>query len=85
MFRERGLEQGVADAGESADTALAELARKDQTNPTEAVQQAALGQAWWDFADRQSETGVKAAAGRRARRWFGGRLAVVERCGEGSS
>jgi WD40 repeat protein len=69
-FAKEDWSKGAPMLARGQDAALAELARKDMENPAGAEEQAALGQAWGTFADKQSNANVKKAAQQRARRWL---------------
>ncbi|HEY7155683.1 MAG TPA: PA14 domain-containing protein, partial [Gemmataceae bacterium] len=69
-FDKEDWSKGLPMLARSEDATLAELARKDLANPREATKQAEVGQAWWTFADKQSDKNVKAAAQQRARHWL---------------
>jgi hypothetical protein len=52
-----------------SDATLAELARKESATEDTPEFQAALGDRWWDYADKQSGR-IKTAAQRRAAHWY---------------
>jgi WD40 repeat protein len=69
-FDKEDWRKGLPLLARSSDKTLAELARKDLSQPMEAGVQAELGQSWWTFAAKQSGANLKSAAQRRARHWF---------------
>jgi WD40 repeat protein len=52
-----------------ADASLKELARRDLAGPTNSAERLAVGDGWWDQAERAQET-IKAQLRRRAAYWY---------------
>ena len=61
---------GLPNLLKGSDPALKALAEKETAKPDESAAQAALGDDWWDFAQKQSVKETKQAALERARRWY---------------
>jgi hypothetical protein len=69
------LVRGNWDAGlpnllKGSDPVLKALAEKEIAKPEESAGQAALGDEWWDFAQKQSVKEVKQSALERAKHWY---------------
>lgn len=68
-FEKEDWDRGLARLAGGSDEALAELARKDLSKPTELAKQLEVAQGWWELADK--ETGqAKTALLRRAKVWY---------------
>jgi hypothetical protein len=68
-FYKQDWQKGLPYLVKSGDKTLVTLAQLDMTNPKEAAEQAALGDEWWDYAERQKGI-VQNNIKERAKAWY---------------
>jgi hypothetical protein len=62
-------DDGLPLLAKSSDVALRNLARQDMESPTESAKEFALGNAWWDIAEKSSDL-IKSRMRERASYWY---------------
>jgi hypothetical protein len=69
-LRKGDWDKGLPHLAKGDNSALAEIAKKDLASPTKATEQVDLGDVWWDRAEIEKVSHVKAQFQRRAAHWY---------------